>query len=305
MKNKIILILTIVILLVVATGVAILAYNFYISGRLEPNINVNGNVNEIPEKQPITFEIPEWNLKNILDFYDPFVTDKYRIELYSSIGFYDEKACDTYENLLPFEDIPAQDPNLTYPNFSVADTCRNQHNIFQYLKTGNETNLSAISTENARKTAMAIRANNPDLCPGAEYPTCALSFGQTCLDKNLMMEDSQDGDLLKIAACKYINFVNPIYQDCAFDNKTFNKELLTEAYSVYENYLCDLFHTETAEYRLIVDNKLTVEYCQKYDPTKDLLQRQFYFRCLNFAQAEKNYSLEELQRLIAETNSQQ
>lgn len=300
MKNKTIFILVAVILLVVALGVAILTYNFYISGRLQPNININGNVNEEPAKQPITFEIPAWDFNHLMDEYTPRVTWEYQIELYKNIGLNDLAACDNNENLLPFEDSPVQDPNKPFPNLAVSESCKNQYNAFQYLKNGNEENLNAITTENAKNTAKAIRENNADLCPGPEYPTCTLSFRKSCLDKKFMMEDTDYGDLLKVAACQYISFVNPDFEDCSVDNQTFNKDLLAEAYGVYEEYLCDLFYKETAQYRMIVDKSLTAEYCKNFDPEKDLMNRLFYFRCMDFVQSEKNYSLAELKKIIAE-----
>ncbi|MCX6744506.1 MAG: hypothetical protein NTX82_03210 [Candidatus Parcubacteria bacterium] len=302
MKNKIIFIIVIVILLVLLAIVAILAYNFFISSRLQPqpNVNINGNLTLPPEKQPITFEIPEWDLNNILDFYEPRVSWEYQTELYKNIGLNDAAVCDNNKNLLPFEDNPVQDPNKPFPNLAISESCKNQYNAFQYLKNGNEENLNAITTENARKTAKAIRENNVDLCPGPEYPTCTMSFGKSCLDKKFMMEDNAYGDLLKIAACQYISFVNPDFEDCQHTNEVFNKELIAEAYGVYEDYICDLFHKETAIYYMTVEDKLTVEYCKIFNPEKDLMERLFYFRCMDFAQSEKNYSLAELKKIIAE-----
>jgi hypothetical protein len=297
-KINILMIIIIIILLVVVSWLAV---DFFILKKRI--ININANINQPPAKTPIVFTEYDWDLNNLISLNDPVITEKYKAVLYLSIGLNEIMECDNNKNLIPFEDQSPQRPNAPYHRNAVSETCRNQYNSFQYLKTGNADNLDAITTENTRKTAQAIRENNPDLCPGMENPTCLLTFQKSCIDKNYLAKDDPWSEKLRRSVFEYLIFINPQLEDgYDFENDAVNKDYVIEAYDFYEEYLCDLLFKQTKVKVKAMIGELDTSYCSQFNKDKNLLERLFYFRCMNFAQDKINYSLDELKSLYEKNN---
>jgi len=277
--------------------------------KVEEGDEVYVNVN-LPVKKPLVFETNEQQMNEFFDFHFGFLMDNYLIELYKSIGLNDPEECDNNKILLPIEDQPPQNPDVPYRNFAVSESCLIQYNSFQYLKTGNLGNLNAITSEDARKTAQAIRENNPDLCPGMEYPSCLLAFKLSCIDKNYLAEDGYMNELLREHLLEYLSFINLGLLKYAYlengseedDDKEDiedikDKEYILEVFDLYEEYFCDLLFSRASIKREIALGTLDVSYCSYFNKDKNILERLFYLQCMNFAQADINYCLDEIRSI--------